>query len=43
MKAARKGKMYEFECPLCKANAIKNTYNGHLWAKCDGCNTNVIQ
>lgn len=40
-----KGKMYEFECPLCKgkANAIKNTYNGHLWAKCDSCDMNVIQ
>lgn len=40
-----KGKMYEFECPICKekANAIKNTYNGHLWAKCDNCDMNVIQ
>lgn len=40
-----KGKMYEFECPTCKekANAIKNTYNGHLWAKCDSCDINVIQ
>ena len=40
-----KGKMYEFECPTCKekANAIKNTYNGHLWAKCDSCDMSVIQ
>lgn len=40
-----KGKMYEFECPLCKgkAKAIKNTYNGHLWAKCNDCDINVIQ
>lgn len=40
-----RGKHYEFECPLCKneAVAIKNTYNGHLWAKCDGCGVKVIQ
>lgn len=40
-----KGKMYEFECPTCKekANAIKNKYNGHLWAKCDSCDMSVIR
>lgn len=40
-----KGKMYEFECQLCKgkAKAIKNWYNGHLWAKCSSCDMNVIQ
>lgn len=40
-----KGKHYEFVCPLCgnKAQAIRNTYNGHLWAKCSNCDMNVIQ
>lgn len=40
-----KGKHYEFECPLCKSKAvaIKNTYNGHLWAKCNGCEVSVMQ
>lgn len=40
-----KGKIYEFECPLCqgKAEAIKNTYNGHLWSKCKKCNMNIIE
>lgn len=40
-----KGRVYEFECPICKgkANAIKNNYNGHLWAKCNDCDMNVIQ
>lgn len=41
----KKGKHYEFTCPLCngKVKAIKNTYNGHLWAKCEGCDMSVIQ
>lgn len=40
-----RGKYYEFECPLCKGKAegTKNSYNGHLWAKCNGCDMNVIQ
>lgn len=40
-----KGKEYEFECPICKgkAKAIKNNYNGHLWAKCEKCDMNVIE
>lgn len=40
-----KGKIYEFKCPICKgkAQAIKNDYNGHLWAKCDSCNIKVIE
>lgn len=40
-----KGKHYEFTCPICgcKAIAIKNTYNGHLRAKCEGCNMLIIQ
>lgn len=40
-----KGKEYEFECPICKGKAegIKNSYNGHLWAKCKKCNMNVIE
>ena len=40
-----KGKQYEFTCPLCgkKANAIRDSYNGHLWAKCDNCDMQVIQ
>ena len=41
----KKGIEYKFECPICKgqANAIKSTYNGHLWAKCDNCDMQVIQ
>lgn len=40
-----KGKHYEFTCPICngKAQAIKNSYNGHLWAKCETCDMQVIQ
>lgn len=40
-----KGKQYEFTCPLCgkKANVTRNSYNGHLWAKCENCNMQVIQ
>lgn len=40
-----KGKVYEFECPICKgkAKAIKNSYNGHLWSKCENCAMTVIQ
>lgn len=40
-----RGKIYEFECPICKgkAQAIKNDCNGHLWAKCYGCDMYVIQ
>ena len=40
-----KGKIYKFKCPICKgkAQAIKNDYNGHLWAKCDSCNIKVIE
>ncbi len=40
-----KGKMYEFECPLCgdKAEGIKNTYNGHLFAKCKNCNMQIME
>lgn len=40
-----KGKLYLFECPLCKgeAEAIKSDYNGHLWSKCKKCDMNVMQ
>ena len=40
-----KGKVYEFECPICKgkAKAIKNSYNGHLWSKCEKCDMNVME
>lgn len=40
-----KGKHYEFICPICgkKAEGIRNTYNGHLWAKCKNCDMSVIQ
>lgn len=40
-----KGKEYEFECPICgeKARATKNNYNGHLWAKCNKCNIQIIE
>ena len=40
-----KGKEYEFECPICKGKArgIKSTYNGHLWAKCEKCDMNIIE
>ena len=40
-----KGKYYEFECPICKgkATSIRNTYNGHLWSKCESCDMLVIQ
>ena len=39
------GKQYVFTCPLCgkKARAIRNSYNSHLWAKCENCNMQVIQ
>lgn len=40
-----RGKEYKFECPVCKgvAEGFKSTYNGHLWAKCEKCNMNVIE
>ena len=40
-----KGKIYDFKCPLCNGNAkvTRNSYNGHLWSKCENCNMNVIQ
>ena len=40
-----RGKVYSFECPICGGNAtaIKNSGNGHLWSKCDGCDMFVIQ
>jgi len=40
-----KGKEYEFECPICKGKgtAIKNSYNGHLYAKCEKCNMTIIE
>ena len=40
-----KGKVYEFECPICKgkAKSIKNSYNGHLWSKCEKCDMNVME
>ena len=40
-----KGKQYKFKCPLCggKATSIRNTYNGHLWSKCEKCDMQVIQ
>ena len=40
-----KGKVYQFKCPLCgnKAEGIKNTYNGHLWAKCKNCDMQIIE
>lgn len=43
--AQEKGKLYEFECPICKgkATAIKNTYNGHLYSKCKMCDMTIIE
>lgn len=43
--AQEKGKLYEFECPICKgkATAIKNTYNEHLWSKCERCDMTIIE
>lgn len=43
--AIERGKEYEFECPICKGKgiAIKNSYNGHLWAKCEECNMTIIE
>ena len=40
-----KGKHYEFTCPECngKAIAIRDEFNGHLYAKCEGCNMSIIQ
>ena len=40
-----KGKMYEFECPLCKgqAEAIKSNYNGHLHAQCKKCDMVIME
>lgn len=40
-----RGKRYGFNCPLCEgeAGAIKSSYNGHLWAKCNKCGMTVIQ
>ena len=40
-----KGKTYEFKCPLCgnKADGIKSTYNGHLWAKCKNCDMQIME
>lgn len=40
-----KGKVYEFECPICKnkASAIRSTLNGHLHAKCDKCDIWVME
>ena len=40
-----RGKLYDFQCPICKerASAIKNDYNGHLWAKCETCNISIIE
>ena len=39
-----KGKIYEFECPICKgtAKAVKSSYNGHLHAECKECDL-IIQ
>lgn len=36
-----KGKYYKFICPLCgeKAEGIRNTCNGHLWAMRYECNS----
>ena len=40
-----KGKEYQLKCPLCRGNAkaYKSTYNGHLWAKCEKCDMNIIE
>ena len=40
-----RGKVYEFECPICKgkAKAIKSNHNGHLWTQCNSCDMKVIQ
>lgn len=40
-----KGKMYEFNCPICNstAKAIKSDYNGHLWAKCEKCDMTIME
>lgn len=40
-----KGKMYEFQCPICngQAKAIKSDYNGHLHAKCEECDLTIME
>ncbi len=40
-----KGKIYKFRCPLCgnEAEGSKNTYNGHLFAKCKNCDMQIIE
>lgn len=40
-----KGKMYEFNCPICNstAKAIKSDYNGHLFAKCEKCDMTIME
>ncbi len=40
-----KGKIYEFQCPLCgnKAEASRNLYNGHIFAKCKSCDMQIQQ
>ena len=40
-----RGKLYEFECPICKgkAQAIKDNYNGHLHAECKQCDLLIMQ
>ena len=40
-----KGKIYEFECPLCgsKAECSRSIYNGHLFAKCKNCDMQIIE
>lgn len=40
-----KGKIYKFECPICKgiAKATKSNYNGHLHAECKKCEMRIHQ
>jgi len=40
-----RGKIYEFECPICKGKAkvSKASVNGHIHARCEKCDMKVIQ
>lgn len=39
------GKSVEFECPLCNGTitCVRSTYNGHIHAKCSGCNFTIME
>lgn len=39
------GKSVEFKCPLCNGTVtcVRSTYNGHIFAKCDGCGHMIME